>query len=83
MQIDISQNPSLQTALNARMADELGQVMQDKFLLDIVAENLFAENSALKERVAQLVDANTRLNDDIRALRAERDQSRARPKAED
>lgn len=92
MQIDISKEPQLQAALNARIAQELGAVLQDKLLLDLTADALFVENQQLKQHVAELaaaheqreaelVAANTRIKEELSSLRQDFDSLRKRPAA--
>jgi regulator of replication initiation timing len=71
MQINLDQNPSLKDALFARLKAELAETMLANFALDMIGGSLTQEKAALEARVAELVEANTRLHHEHAQMRAE------------
>jgi regulator of replication initiation timing len=71
MQINLEQNPGLKDALFVRLKEEMAETMLANFALDLIAGSLTQEKTALEARVAELVEANTRLHDEHAQMRAE------------
>ena len=69
MQISLENNPQLQAALLHRLKLEYAEVSAANFALDIIAGQLAQDKDALEQRVADLGAANTRMHEEIRALR--------------
>jgi regulator of replication initiation timing len=71
MQIDLNDNPALKDALFTRLKAEMAETLLANFALDLIAGSLTQEKAALEARVAELVEANTRLHTDLEAMRGE------------
>jgi regulator of replication initiation timing len=71
MQINLDQNPAMKDALLGRLKAEFAETCVANFVLDMLAGQLAKEKADLETRVAELVEANTRLNEDCGNLRSE------------
>ena len=94
MQIDLDKNPELRTAFIERLKNEYAGLSAAFFLHDMLLKGEQFKTAQLEQRLAQiigdsdkrvsdLVEANTRLNGENRALLAERNEMLCRPKAPD
>lgn len=78
MQIN-TQEPAMAAAFIARLTKEIGETYAANCALDIMCEALAAENAALKQHNASLLEKTTADRDKLAALGAQVEQIAGRP----